>query len=306
MLTIRLYSGFSSSAKRKGYSGALALWTLARAIDAQGSGRITAAELRQAAIDELGWSRAKFQRGYRDALSSGLITKQRTHLYLTGLVRTAQLLQIDSLGHLFVDVPAKVLKSSQTFRAALWAAFHTGRPTQPRKKLSAPISRATLTELSGVGRKTQARYERRHNASRVGQIKKQTNYQILHGLKESDLRGARENIHPACFMYYGQVAKPMPNSYKSLVQSGRGRLKKANRALRSLVCIGAGANAKVRKLYYASANEWLETVKREQTKPKNRARLLPLSALVGYQVSFGGAKLWASSSFVCPSHTNTK
>lgn len=307
MLTARLYSGFNATAKCKGHSGALAYWLLSRALDKQGAGRVTAAEVKQAAMGELGWSLSKHRRAYNDALKLGLIMQGRNYIYLTGLVRTAKILNIETLGHSFVELPAaKVLKTSMALRSALWAAFHTGRPTQPRKKFSAPIARETLKELSSVGRKTQVRYEKRHNAARVGQVKKQTNYQILHGLQHKDLQAAREFVHPACFMYYGQVAKPLPNSYQSQLKSGRGRLKKANRSLRSLVCIGAGANAKVRKVFYTSAEEWLETVRREQTKPKNRARLLPLSALVGYKVSFGGARLWASSSFICPSHTNTK
>lgn len=165
----------------------------------------------------------------------------------------------------------------------------------PRKGFSKPISRRCLSDLFAINRRTQARYEKRHNKNRAGKLKRRINFQILHGLYSRHLRGARENIHSACFMWGDKVAKPLPNSYQSGLKTSRGRLKKANRSLRSLVCIGAGASVPEPKVFYGSAKEWSQVCRRQQTKTKNIARAFPLSALIGYRYKHSACGIYYSS-----------
>ncbi|MGB4949103.1 MAG: hypothetical protein WBO55_00450, partial [Rhizobiaceae bacterium] len=136
-----------------------------------------------------------------------------------------------------------------SFRAHLYAAFHSGRTKYtPQGKQTTPIARDTLAGLSGVGRSSQRTYE-----DRVG-LRVQANFAIGHlATKENQEKQAWQQGQ-ACFElkdYRGQQGKKgksylawqLPNSYIGQHQTRpKGRQKRINCELKDLVMKGMPGN----------------------------------------------------------------
>lgn len=255
-MELRLYPGFVSVAIRKKHAGGLALWVLARALDTTGTGAVKESDLRQAALEV--WEPGKWYRCKQEAIGLGLLTPWKDgRLGLTGLHKVCIKLKVDDPGYNPVIVKISAIKTAATFKAACFAAFHAAG--RGRNKAN-PISRATLTELTesdervGLGRKTQSVYEARNNARRDGQTKANANF-ALTGIPAKHLAAARELVHPACYLWGGEVVRPLPNSYSSTLKLASGsRLRKVRRKLGSTLVHRCGAG-KVNRVFYDNAQE---------------------------------------------------
>lgn len=229
---------------------ALALWHLARALDGAGQGRVPLADLR-AAGRKL-WRKHTYCRALREAQALELVevVERRADGELVVVYRSAlkvaDWLGLQHVGARKVTIPVSALRSAKAFKAALWAAYHAGRIQNTGR----PISRDTLTELTGVSRRTQRRYE-----ASTGHVTATRNSVVVgHGL--GDLRAAREFIHGGCFIPGGSptgpVHQPLPNSYRATLPLGsRSAARKLNRTLSGALLISPGGQHK--RVFFESA-----------------------------------------------------
>jgi len=177
-------------------------------------------------------------------------TRDKTHVWLHSAVRVAAALGVDRLTGQPVALPLDTLRDGiGTFRAHLYAAFHSGRAKgRADGRPAMPIARDTLADLSGVGRTSQRAYE-----ARLG-VQPQSNF----ALGEAEAAGGQEERAwrqgPALFAlkdYAGQhgregktyLAWQLPNSYAGQhTQRPKGRQKRINRQLQDLVMKGMPGN----------------------------------------------------------------
>jgi hypothetical protein len=241
MAAVRLYPGLVTVAARKGHAAPLAVWHLARALDSLGAGRVLLEDLRAEGMRL--WSRSKTYGAIREAERLGLvaIVARRSDgarlVALRSLAHVARLFNVIDLGARPVEARVTALRTAATFKAAVFSAFHAGR----KGDTSRPISRETLQTLTGIGRRTQARYEARNNSRRNGQVKRRANFAVI-GHGPEALAGARENVHGGAYLFGGRVVRPLPNSYSTTAKPLSGsKLRKVNRTLKGgLVSNGAG------------------------------------------------------------------
>jgi hypothetical protein len=210
------------------------------------------------------WSRSKTYSAIRDAARLGLlavVTRQRDGarvVALRSLATVAQVFKVSDLGARPVLARLSALRTAATFKAAAFCAYVAGRSGETTR----PISRETLRGLTGIGRRTQARYERRNNGRRNGQTRRRPNFAVIgHG----PVAGARENVHGACFMWGGAVVRPLPNSYSSTLATASGsRLRKVSRALKGgLVASGAGQHTA--RVFFTDAETARKAAQRHET-----------------------------------------
>lgn len=240
------------------------LWTLCREVDVMGTGYLPEAVVREEALKL--WTPEKYYRYRREARDLGLVTpwgkegnrKHEDRLSWLGL-RSACISFNVMPGNQVVLASASCLTSVAKFKAASFCAFQAARNSEN------PISRETLKELTTVGRKTQSVYEQRNNARRDGQVKAKPSF-MLTGYSADHLRAAREEIHPSCFLWGGEVVRPLPNTYTSTIRTASSsRLRKVRKQLRNLV-IECGAG-KCGRLFYdeAGAGDAVKAVNSETT-----------------------------------------
>lgn len=203
----------------------LALWHMLRTLDESGKGWIERDLAREYSLTI--WSRDKFYRALREAKKLGIVHDgwwgNRKVIRMASLLRTAQSMKVTHLGYRAVFIDLEDLRTAATFKRAMFSAFHTGRSRKPRS----PISRKTITDITGLPRRTQRRYEKES-----GVITAQRNWKLT-GLAPEGLEWARDNWHGACRVIAGQVVIPKPNSYvSSLARSGRRTVREVNKHLR--------------------------------------------------------------------------
>lgn len=292
-MLLRLYPGLISAALRKGHAGAIMLWTLARATDPSGSGMVGESEMKAAGLAV--WSSSKYRRYRRDALEMGLVFYQTTNtgrrlLRLAGLLSACQTLGVQDPGHAPVLAQPTCLRTATQFRAACFVAFHTaGRG----RSASNPISRNTLKELTGVGKKTQRVYEVRNNKRRDGQVKATASF-LLTGLRADELQMARDFIHPGCFLYGNEVARPLPNTYQSSCQVAAGsRLRKVRKQLKHNLVETSGAGGCGRVFYDKTDAEKLEKQARQPDRPGQPSALsVEKVAIIKEKKSYRGRNVY--------------
>lgn len=241
-LSVRLYPDLLPQVTRRGQALPFALWYLGRAL-ARGSGRIDAEDLKDGALRL--WSLDKYYRGLREAVRLGLVAKVKRRcdgaivVELRSLEKVAERFGLASVDATPIVVRASALATTAKFKAAHFCAYQAGRAGDARR----PISRETLRSLTGISRRTQAHYEKVNNIRRNGQVHRTANF-ALTGYEPDDLRGARDHLHGACFLYGGRVVRPLPNSYRSTLHlASRSRVRKVSRILKGkggLVMTGAG------------------------------------------------------------------
>ena len=245
MPDVSIFPGLVSVATRRGHAAPLAAWHLARAMDEPGAGRVMLDDLRAAGMKL--WSRSKCYSAIREAARLGLVdlVARRSDgarvVRLRSLARVAEIFNIADVGARPVLARVSALKTAGTFRAAVFCAVHAGRQGDTAR----PISRATLQDLTGIGRRTQTRYERRNNDRRNGQVYRRPNFAVL-GYGPDALRAIRDTTYPGAYLYGGAVVRPLPNSYSSTLTVASGsKLRKVNRTLMGgLVVGGAGQHTR--------------------------------------------------------------
>ena len=141
------------------------VWLLTRHVDTQGRGWLPIDELRQQLTDKTSSRRICGWRRLRQILQQGdgvfWQRDDRNRLWLRGTVKVAQALDLERFAGSPIVLPLTILRSSiGDVRAAFYTAFHAGRDGQP-------ISRQTLTEITGVSERAQRNYDTHLNVKRV-------------------------------------------------------------------------------------------------------------------------------------------
>lgn len=285
-LYVKAYPGMAAWALREKHVNALALWTLARAFDVRGQGRLTLAKLRAKCKPYLRGDR--FRRALRDAEKCGMllrVRRQKDNAHIVELrsnLRTAKAIDIESLGAYPVLVNANHIKKIKVFKARLLAAWHKGKPGDKRKP--GLIARATIKQLTGVSPSGQRAYERRAN------IRVKQNI----GLMEIDakdikavMNGHKKPFRKDAFRVYRKderrviIGIKIQNSYSSRMQKhARGNIRRVNSALRGgLVLVPAGQHVVKRKFIRGSFNSQKEAI--ACMRKEDKARSEGGSGLVG-------------------------
>ncbi len=298
-LPVKLYPGLIAETCRTSHGAsrarALALWSLARAVDLQGTGRMDYALLREWAGEI--WSDDKFYRALREAVALGLMRIARRNpdrtkvIVMTSLEKIARALGVERLGAAPIVVKIGALRTATTFKAALFGAFQTARARNSER----PISREILHSLSGVSRVTQLHYEKQLG----GAIQKQTNYLLLNCAADS-LSAMREFVHGACFCVGEQVARRLPNAYRGrMVKASASRLKKVNRKLKAhrLMVHPDVGPGRFRRLFFDSSRGLDQDARKNLDAPGIPTGLQPaliLTRFVKAGETSGGGALWRS------------
>ncbi len=141
------------------------VWLLARHVDIQGRGWLSIDELRQQLTGKTSPRRISGWRRLRQILQQGdgvfWQRDDRNRLWLRSTVKVAQALDLERFADSPVVLPLTTLLSPiKDIRAAFYATFHAGRDGQP-------ISRQTLTEITGVSERAQRNYDTHLNVKRV-------------------------------------------------------------------------------------------------------------------------------------------
>lgn len=164
--TFKLYPSLALALLRREQVACGRIWLLLRHLDKEGRGWLPPDQVRQELTSPVSPLYLCGGRQLRKLLAQGeglFWQRDEGHLWLFGLVRVAAALGVARLSGKPVALPLKVLLDPiGDVRAHLYASFHSGRTKTERSgSQSSPISRATLTDLSGVSPRSQQTYERK-------------------------------------------------------------------------------------------------------------------------------------------------
>ena len=210
---------------------------LCRYLDQSGRGWLTSEQLREALTAKKADLKICGWRRLRQILTLGQDVYWRRdtdgRIWLFSAEKVAYRLHVKQLQGNPVQLSLSVLTSKiGVVRAEFFATFHSGR------KESRPISRATLTSISGVAERTQRLYDRATNVKSEGNLAigavvtpenlKTTSYKRRHGSFIFIDKHGKQG--PVGQQYH---AWRLPNCYHGVHQTGkRGRQTKINRWLK--------------------------------------------------------------------------
>ncbi|MBK8989495.1 MAG: hypothetical protein IPM39_26135 [Chloroflexi bacterium] len=250
---VKLYPDIGLAMLRQEKDAAGRLWLMLHHLDQPGRGVVRIDIIVQYLSKRTSSLYLCGQRQLRNLLRAGegvYWTRDKKHVWLHSAARVAAALGADRLTGRPVALPLSALRQGiGTFRAHLYAAFHSGRfKGRADGRPTMPIARDTLADLSGVGRTSQRAYE-----ARLG-VQPQPNFAI----GEAEAAGRQEERAwrqgQALFAlkdYAGQhgregktyLAWQLPNSYAGQhLQRPKGRQKRINRQLQDLVMKGMPGN----------------------------------------------------------------
>ena len=234
------------------------IYFLLRAIDQAGQGWLDVEDVRRQLTEKAsplkvcGWKRL------RQLLKQGegifWQRDSRDRLWLKGAHRIAYTLDCGRLQGFPVELPLEALLGGiQAVRAAFYGSFHAGRDAKP-------ISRETLSQLSGVPERTQRAYDR------VAQIKRQRNIAIGEHYSQENVQDRAWKQGRAVFHFVDvrgrqgrknreYVAWHLPNSYQATYQRrSRGSRKRLNHKLADLLMKGITGNDErvVEKVFFSN------------------------------------------------------
>lgn len=236
------------------------IWLLLRYLDKKGCGKIRIDEIRMWLCDKdsvyhlCGWRQMRHLLGEGNGI---FWERSAEFLWLRSVAKVAYALTVEQLQGHPVALPINVLLGKiGEVRAHLYASFHSGRQ---RTELSAPIARETLQRLSGVGRRSQRKYEQQ-----VG-LHTQTNFAVGKPVSEDNAQEMAWLKGKALFRltdYKGKQgvkgrsywAWQLPNSYDRIhTQKNKGQQKRINQKLADLFDKGMMGNgeSKIVKRYFA-------------------------------------------------------
>lgn len=265
---VKLYPDIGLGMLRQELAAPGRLWLVLRYLDREGRGFLRIDNLRAQLTNKTSSLRLCGRRQLRNLLKDGagvFWTRDKTGIWLRSATRVAAALQVEQLTGRPVALPvAAILEGVGTFRAHLYAAFHSGRLKEtPDGRRVMPIARDTMVQLSGVGRSSQRVYE-----DRVG-IAVQANFAVGEVTTKEKWEKRAWQQGRALFElkdYLGQqgrkgktyLAWQLPNSYRGQHRHRpRGRQKRINRELKDLVMKGMPGNGegmsetqKPEKVYY--------------------------------------------------------
>jgi hypothetical protein len=248
---IKLYPDIGLGMLRQEMEAAGRLWLMLHHLDPQGSGVIRVDLLLAHLTNKSSDLYLCGRRQLRNLLRTGegvYWTRDKTRVWLRSTARVAAALGVERLTGRPVALRVAALRDGiGTFRAHLYAAFHSGRA---REEMAAgmPVARETLANLSGVGASSQRAYE-----ARLG-VQAQTNFAIGEARTEAEQEEQAWRHGRALFDLHdhkgeqGRAGKTylawqLPNSYTGQhPQRPKGRQKRINRQLQDLVTQGMPGN----------------------------------------------------------------
>lgn len=264
---VKLYPAIGLGMLRLELTAPGRLWLMLRFLDEAGQGNLRIDIVAQHLAQKYSPLYLCGKRQLRNLLQDGegiYWTRDKERIWLYSAAKVAFALGVGQLTGRPVALPVSALLAGVgTFRANLYAAFHSGRTKDtPYGEQAMPIARETMAELSGVGRSSQRAYE-----ALVG-IEVQANFAVgAVSTKESkeNLAWVRGQALFELKDYHGQQGKKgkvylawqLPNSYSGQHQHRpKGRQKRINRKLKDLVMKGMPGNVegtsvtRPEKLYY--------------------------------------------------------
>lgn len=237
---LKVYSGLGAAALKHGHAAEYALWTLARAVDLAGSGRVTDKDLRSAAA-AFGWSDFKYRRARLAAVKCGLMTLAGDVLFLVRLDRAALALGASRIGAVPIGVNPRTLSKTKSWRAALRDAYLAGSSTREPK----PVSRTAIEAVTGISPRAQSAYNRLNR----GALIVLPNYARI--AKHFDTTRPLEYIQslvPGAYYKDGGLWQTLPNTYivseTAYPRLKRGRVRRAQSSLNFLVNNAAGQESR--------------------------------------------------------------
>jgi hypothetical protein len=247
--TITFYPDIGLAMLREELAGIGRIWLLLRHADLDGKGWLSVAQARAlltkkgAPLRVCGW------RQLRNLLRAGqgiFWERDKVRIWLRSVPKVAVALGVARIENRPIALPiTSLLNGIGSVRAHFYASFHSGRQDLTRSK---PIARATLTQLSGVGRDSQRSYERQTRTVAkpnfaIGQTATVDARQAAcwqHGNRVftlTDLKG-RQGAQGKKYL-----AWQLPNSYRGTHhQQARGLKRRINRQLADLLTHGATGN----------------------------------------------------------------
>lgn len=232
------------------------LWLL-RVIDGPGRGWLPLDEARRQLTDPQSPLRCCGRR-LRQLLAQGegLFWQRddQDRLWLRGAPKIAHTLDCGKCQGFPVELPvATLLGGIQGVRAAFYAAFHSGRPPSP-------ISRDTLTAISGIPARTQLEYDR------AAGVRRRRNFAVGERYSAERFQERAWQRGRAVFQFVdtaGRQGRPgghyvawhLPNSYQAgYERRSRGSRKRLNRQLADLVQKGTPGNdgPAVERVFFAN------------------------------------------------------
>jgi hypothetical protein len=226
---------------QEGQAAAGRIWLLLRHLDVKGGGWLPL----DLAKERLTKKDADFyvcgQRQLRNLLRQGegiFWERDKERLWLKSAAKVALALGVRRIGGRPVALPVTILLSGiGEVRAHFYASFHSGRLGAEEQAPSAPISRKTLSQVTGVPERSQRYYERKAGIHvrvniAVGESWTVDNFQERawrHGRATFKYHDHRAKFGPAGQSY---VAWRLPNSYGGCHQQcAKGRQKKINQQI---------------------------------------------------------------------------
>lgn len=278
--SIKLYPDIGLGMLRQEATAAGRLWLLLHHLDPAGRGALRIDSIVKTITPKSAALRLCGKRQLRNLLRAGdglYWTRDKEYIWLRSVAKVAVGLGVTRLLGRPLSLPLSVLLDGiGTFRAHLYAAFHSGRRKETQAGSQAmPIARDTLTELSGVGRSSQRTYE-----AQAG-VGVQTHYALGERLTAANEAERAWRQGTAVFQfcdYDGQQGKPgqtylawqLPNSYVGgHEQRPKGRQRRINRQLKDLVTKGTPGNVggasgaqSSRQRYYAQGKQAIQAAAR--------------------------------------------
>lgn len=250
---VKLYPTIGLGMLRQEIAAPGRLWLMLRYLDREGSGLLRIDNVSKILTKKTSTLHLCGKRQLRNLFQAGegvCWTRDKEHIWLRSAAKMACALGVDRLIGQPVALPvSSLLGGIGTFRAHLYAAFHSGRTKKtPYGTQAMPIARETLSVISGVGRSSQRAYE-----SRVG-VSVNANFAVG-DLSEKENQETRAWKHGQALFelkdFYGQQGKKgktylawqLPNNYIGQHQQRpKGRQKRINREIKDLVMKGMPGN----------------------------------------------------------------
>jgi hypothetical protein len=250
---VKLYPDIGLGMLREEMTAPGRLWLMLRYLDREGRGLLRIDIITNQLTKKSSTLHFCGKRQLRNLLRDGegvYWTRDKERVWLRSAGKVAYALGVARLTGRPVSLPVEALLDGiGTFRAHLYAAFHSGRTKEtPHGEQAMPIARETMEQLSGVGRSSQRAYE-----AQIG-IDVQANFAVGEKSTREDLEKRAWAKGQALFElkdYRGQQGKKgktylawqLPNTYHGQHRHRpRGRQKRINRKLKDLVMKGMPGN----------------------------------------------------------------
>lgn len=224
------------------------VWLILKTLDTDNCGWLSVRKTETVLTEKSSPLRIFGKRQFRKLLQYGnqrFWTRDKTRIWLRSALRVAQAYEITRFQADAVAIcPKPLFESVSSARAVLYSTIYADK--------DAPISRATLSDLTEISPNSQRSYEKRVN------IKVERNYALVSQQQDGqDGKEARWKLGRASFtvFYKGNrwLARQLPNRYTtSIARPLPKRKRRLNKALRDLSNQGTTGNAQIKSRLYAT------------------------------------------------------